>query len=44
MYNAGGLETISDPLQCYFDFDAYGRDLLLGGDVVESGGYWFWNY
>jgi antirestriction protein len=30
-------------LRHYFDYEAYGRDLELGGDVWESDGYYFWN-
>lgn len=42
--NTGELEAIPERLSYCVDLDAYGRDLLLGGDVVESGGYWFWNF
>jgi len=28
----------------YFDYDAFGRDLLLGGDMWESEGHYFWSH
>jgi len=27
----------------YFDYEMFGRDLELGGDVWESNGFYFWN-
>jgi antirestriction protein len=30
-------------LRHYFDYEMYGRDLELGGDVWESDGFYFWN-
>lgn len=30
-------------LRRYFDYGAYGRDLVLGGDVWHSDGFYFWN-
>ena len=44
MESTGELDAMPENLQAYFDFDSYGRDLEIGGDVVGSGGYWFWSY
>ncbi len=30
-------------LRFYFDYEKFGRDLELGGDVWESNGFYFWN-
>lgn len=30
-------------LRHYFDYEKFGRDLELGGDVWESDGFYFWN-
>ncbi len=38
------LSEIPAHLQYYFDYEAYGRDIRLGGDVVEENGYFFWNH
>ena len=39
------LAEIPQNLQCYFDYEAYGRDMELGGDVWEHNYHWFWrNY
>ncbi len=39
------LSEIPENLQCYFDYEAYGRDMELGGDVWEHNCHWFWrNY
>lgn len=27
----------------YFDYESYGRDLLLGGDAYEAAGFYVWN-
>lgn len=39
----GLLDQMPENLRCYFDYDAYGRDLSLGGDVWEENGHFFWN-
>ena len=39
----GTLNDIPEHLQYYFDYEAYGRDIRLSGDVVEENGYFFWN-
>ena len=36
------LSEIPENLQCYFDYEAYGRDMELGGDVCEHNHHWFW--
>lgn len=41
---AGLLDGVSEALARYFDFAAYGRDMRVGGDAYESGGYYFWNH
>lgn len=41
----GLLEGLSDLATNYFDYEAYGRDLELGGDVTEHNHHYFWaNY
>lgn len=40
--DTGELDQIPENLRHYFDYDSYGRDLLLGGDVCRSSDYWFW--
>ena len=37
------VEGTMGELRFYFDYEKYGRDLELGGDVWESDGYYFWN-
>jgi len=37
----GGLADVPEHLQAYIDFDAYGRDLVMGGAVTEHDGHWF---
>ena len=37
------LDEIPEHLRGYFDYEAYGRDLRLGGDFVEHDGHYFWN-
>ena len=39
----GDLDQIPEHLRGYFDYEAYGRDLRLGGDFVEHDGHYFWN-
>ena len=39
------LDKVPERIARYFDYDAYGRDLELGGDVCEHNRHWFWrNY
>ena len=41
----GMLGEIPESLQYYIDYDAYGRDLELGGEVREHNDHYFWtNY
>ena len=40
----GTLSEIPKHLQYYFDYEAYGRDIRLNGDVVEENGYFFLNH
>lgn len=40
----GTLSEIPEHLQYYFDYEAYGRDIRLNGDVVEENGHFFWNH
>lgn len=39
----GELEAIPENLRYYFDYEAYGRDLQLGGEFCEHDGHCFWN-
>lgn len=39
----GTLEEMPEHLKPYFDYDYYGRDLLMGGDFWQEGCYWFRN-
>lgn len=38
----GTLDNIPEGLRCYFDYDAFGRDLLIG-DYWQQGCYYFRN-
>lgn len=41
----GVLGEIPESMQYYFDYEAYGQDLELGGDVSEHNHHYFWaNY
>lgn len=40
---SGTLCKMPENLRCYFDFEKYGRDLQLGGDVWENEGFYFFN-
>lgn len=42
--STGELESIPENLRYYFDYEAYGRDLKLGGDFSEHNGYYFRTY
>jgi len=33
----GLLESVPDDLRMYFDFEAYGRDMDIGGRFIETG-------
>jgi antirestriction protein len=37
------VEGMLGELRFYFDYEKFGRDLDLGGDVWESDGFYFWN-
>lgn len=37
------IDGMLGELRFYFDYEKYGRDLMLGGDVWESDGFYFWN-
>ena len=39
----GMLEGIPENLRYYFDYEAYGCDMRLGGDMCEHNGHFFWN-
>jgi antirestriction protein len=39
----GLLSEMPEKLRYYFDFEKYGRDLQLGGDVWENEGFYFFN-
>lgn len=40
----GELNEIPERLRYYFDYDAYARDMRLGGDMCEQDGHFFWNH
>lgn len=40
----GQLESLPDWARSYFDFEAYARDLCLGGDISNQGPYFFRTY
>ena len=39
----GELNDIPEHLRYYFDYEAYARDMRLGGDMCEQDGHFFWN-
>ena len=40
----GGVDQLGkDTMDTYFDYEAFGRDLLIS-DCTESNGYVFWNH
>lgn len=40
---SGLLDGVADTVRHYFDYESYGRDLILGGDIWEHEGHLFWN-
>lgn len=40
----GELNEIPERLRNYFDYQAYARDIRLGGDMCEHDGHFFWNH
>ena len=38
------IDGMLGELRFYFDYEKYGRDLMLGGDVWESDGFYFFNH
>jgi antirestriction protein len=43
--DTGGLPEIPENLRNYFDYDSYGRDAQLGGDIwMSNNGHVFWNH
>ena len=41
--STGDLNQIPENLRCYFDYDAYARDMRLSGDMWEHHNHFFWN-
>lgn len=41
--STGMLEAMPEQLRYYFDYEAYGRDVRLNGDLFESKGFYFYN-
>lgn len=39
--STGMFNGVSETIEMYFDFEAYGRDMELNGDIEEVNGYWF---
>lgn len=37
----GMLNDVDEDIAVYFDYKAYGRDMILGGDVREHNGHYF---
>lgn len=42
--DTGELNQIPEHLRNYFDYQAYARDMRLGGDICEHDGHFFWNH
>jgi antirestriction protein len=40
--DTGALNEIPEKFRPYIDFERYGRDMILGGDILEHEGYYFW--
>lgn len=43
LQNTGDIAKIPDYLQSYLDIEAYGRDMILGGDYWNEGRHFFRN-
>lgn len=39
----GLLDGVHKNIAMYFDYDSFGRDLELNGDIFSFSGYYFWN-
>jgi len=39
----GLLDGVHKSVSMYFDYEAFGRDLDLNGDVISFSGHYFWN-
>lgn len=39
----GALADVPEQLRNYIDFQAYGRDIRLNGDMVEHDHHFFWS-
>lgn len=39
----GLLDGVHESVAMYFDYEAFGRDLDLNGDVISFSGHYFWN-
>ena len=39
--DVGLQDRIPDAIGRYFDYEAYGRDLMVGGEICEHDGYYF---
>lgn len=37
------LSEMPEQLRYYFNYEAYGRDMRLNGEVMEMDGYYFWS-
>ena len=44
MESTGMLEEVPESLRRYFDFEAFGRDLDMSGDITSHNGHYFWNH
>jgi antirestriction protein len=43
MEQTGGLLDMPENLRHHFDYESYGRDARLGGDIYKIGRFVFWN-
>jgi len=41
--DSGLLHNVDKTITMYFDYKAFGNDLVLNGEVLEFDGFYFWN-
>lgn len=41
--DTGMLNDVPETVKSYFDYEKYGRDIRLSGDIVEENGYFFYS-
>jgi antirestriction protein len=46
--SCGSLQEIPENLRTYFDYEAYARDMVLGGDIfsvkIDGENHYYWNH